>query len=362
MKILIGGGGTGGHVYPALALARYAQSDNSANDILFVGTEKGLESKIVPSAGFSLKTIPVRSFQGNLRQLVSTLFSLLDSLKQTSAIIKEYRPNVILGMGGYVAAPVVISGLIKRFPVVLHEQNAHPGLVNRRLAPFVKRVCLSFAETEKRMPRYSRILYTGNPRATEVSTLTRTAGCRHFNLDPEDKNILIYGGSRGALKLNQEVTAYLEAGFLPEDVNLIYVTGEIYYREVVSKLGTIPNRVKLYPYLDRMPEALAAADLAVTRSGATTLAELTALGIPALLIPSPNVVNNHQYYNAKLLADAGAAILIEEKDFDFNRLKKEVDLLLNEQSLLKKMKSNSIQIGEKDAAKRLYRCLQEVSV
>ncbi len=362
MKILIGGGGTGGHVYPALALARYAQSVSSANEILFVGTEKGLESTIIPSAGFSLKTIPVSSFQGNFKQFVSTVFNLLDSLKRTSAIIKEYRPNVILGMGGYVAAPLVVSGLIKRFPVVLHEQNALPGLVNRKLAPFVKRVCLSFAETEKLLPRYSRVLYTGNPRASEVSTLTRAVGCRYFNLDPGDKNILIYGGSRGALKLNQEVTAYLEAGYLPEDVNLIYVTGEIYYREVTAKLGKISDRVKVYPYLDRMPEALAAADLAVTRSGATTLAELTALGIPALLVPSPNVVHNHQYYNAKLLADAGAAILIEEKDFDFNRLKKEVDLLLNEQLLLKKMKCNSIKMGEKDAAKKLYRCLQEVSI
>ncbi len=361
MKILIGGGGTGGHIYPALALARFAQLEDSTNDILFVGTENGLESKIVPSAGFSLKTVPVRSFERNIKQLGSAVINLINSLSQSSKIINEYSPSVILGTGGYVAAPLVISGLLKRYPVVLHEQNAHPGLVNRKLAPFVKRVCLSFAETEQWMPRFSKVLFTGNPRASEVSSLNRAAACRYFNLDPGYKNILIYGGSRGALKLNQVVTAYLNAGLLPEGVNLIYVTGEIYYREVSAKLGKLSDRIRLYSYLDQIPKALAAADLAVTRSGATTLAEITALGVPALLVPSPNVVNNHQYYNARLLADAEAAVLIEEKDFDFRRLQQEVEYLLNEPALLEEMKKKSIKMGVTDAAERLYRCLQEVS-
>ncbi len=361
MKLLIGGGGTGGHIYPALALARYAQAEDSTIEILFVGTEKGLESKIVPSAGFTLKTVPVRGFQRNLKQLGPVAVDLFRGLKQVSRVINEYRPDVILGTGGYVAAPLVIAGLLKGYPVVLHEQNALPGLVNRRLAPFVKRVCISFAETEKRISRFSRVFYTGNPRASEVATMSRQEGCRHFNLDPDGINILIYGGSRGALKLNQVVTEYLKKGLLPGAVNLIYVTGDIYYAEVSAEPGTQSQRVRLYPYLDRMPEALAAADLAVTRSGATTLAEITALGIPALLVPSPNVVNNHQYYNARLLADAGAAVLVEEKDFDYRRLQQELDRLLNDPSLLEEMKKKSRQMGVTDAAVRLYRCLQEVA-
>lgn len=361
MKILIGGGGTGGHIYPALALARFAQAEDSSNEILFVGTEKGLESKIVPAAGFKLKTVPARGFQRNLKQLGAVAFDLIKGLKKAGQIINEYRPNVILGTGGYVAAPLIISGLLKRYPIVLHEQNAIPGLVNKRLAPFVRRVCLSFAETEHKLARSSKVTYTGNPRASEVSKLTREEGCRFFDLDPDGKNILIYGGSRGALKLNQVVTGYLKENLLPAEVNLIYVTGEIYFQDVSTELGEISANIKLYPYLEEMPEALAAADLAVTRSGATTLAEITALGVPALLIPSPNVVNNHQYYNARLLSDAGAAVLIEEKDFTVARLQLEIEKMLGELPLLEEMKTKSRKMGVTDSAEKLYRCLQEVA-
>lgn len=361
MKILIGGGGTGGHIYPALALARHALAEDTGTEVLFVGSASGLESKIVPSAGFSLVTIPARGFQRNLRQLALVIRDLLNGLNRAGIIINEFRPNVVLGTGGYVAAPLVLSALLKRYPVVIHEQNALPGLVNRWLAPFVKRVCLSFAETEKRMPPFSRSTYTGNPRASEVITLKRADGCRHFNLDPLQKNILIYGGSRGALRLNEVVTAYLKENILPPGVNVIYVTGEIYYHAVYEELGELLTRIKLFPYLDQMPEALAAADLVVTRSGATTLAEITALGIPALLVPSPNVVNNHQYYNARILADAGAAILINEKDFNQIRLHREIDRLIEKPELLEEMSRCSRKMGVPDAAANVYKCLQEVA-
>ncbi len=361
MKILIGGGGTGGHIYPALALARYALTEDSSTDILFIGSAGGLENKIVPSAGFPLETIAVRGFQRSFKQFGLVIRDLISGLIQSGKIIKKYQPNVVLGTGGYVAAPLVLSALLKRFPVVIHEQNALPGMTNRWLAPFVQKVCLSFAETEKRMPRLSRIVFTGNPRASEVIALSRAEGCDYFGFDPLQKTILIYGGSRGALKLNQVVTAYLKENLLPADVNLIYITGEIYYQSVSEELGHLSARIKLFPYLEQMPEALAAADLAVTRSGATTLAEITALGIPALLVPSPNVVNNHQYYNARLLSDAGAAILIHEKDFDQTRLCREIEKLFEDPVLLEKMSSCSKQMGVPDAVAKLYRCLQEVA-
>jgi UDP-N-acetylglucosamine--N-acetylmuramyl-(pentapeptide) pyrophosphoryl-undecaprenol N-acetylglucosamine transferase len=361
MKILIGGGGTGGHIYPALALARHAMAEDSSTNILFIGSAAGLESKIVPSAGFPLKTIPARGFQRSFKQVGSLIRDLIGGLRQSGIIIKEFQPNVVLGTGGYVAAPMVLAALLKRYPAVIHEQNALPGLANRLLAPLVKKVCLSFAETEKKMPPFSRVVYTGNPRASEVTALSREEGCRYFGFDPLRKTILIYGGSRGALKLNRVVTAYIKENLFPENVNLIYVTGEIYFKEVAEELGSLPEGIRLYPYLDQMPEALAAADLAVTRSGATTLAELTALGLPALLVPSPNVVNNHQYFNARLLADAGAAVLIDENDFDAKRLQLEANRLLEEPLLLEEMSRCSRQMGVPDAAAKLYRCLQEVA-
>jgi len=362
MKILIGGGGTGGHIYPALALARYAQARDSSVEILFVGSAAGLESKIVPASGFRLVTVPASGFKRSFKHLGLFVKDFLGGIKRSLKIITEYQPSVVLGTGGYVAAPLVMSALLKGRPVVLHEQNAVPGMVNRWFAPFARKICLSFNGTREKLPPFSKPLFTGNPRASEVGALDRETGCRHFGLDPGEKTILVYGGSRGALRINQVLAAYLKENCLPEEVNLVYVTGEIYYEDVLAEIGTVPERVLLYPYLAEMPEALAAADLALTRSGATTLAEITALGVPAILVPSPNVVDNHQYYNARMLSERGAAVLIEEKDFDHHRLKDEIDRLLNEPGLLKRMSESSKKMGITDAAERLYQCLQEVAV
>ncbi|MFO8192653.1 MAG: undecaprenyldiphospho-muramoylpentapeptide beta-N-acetylglucosaminyltransferase [Bacillota bacterium] len=361
MRIMIGGGGTGGHIYPALALARYAREADSDNKILFVGSKTGLENKIIPSSGFKLVTIHARGFQRSLKQIGAVIGDLFKGLRESGRIIDQFRPDVVLGTGGYVAAPLVMAALMKKYPTVIHEQNALPGLTNRRLARYVSMVCISYAETKSRLPRSSHIVLTGNPRASEVGVISREEGCRQFGLDPAAKMVLIYGGSRGALKLNREVIAYLKAGFLPQEISLIYVTGEIYHREVLGELGSLPERVKLFPYLEEMPAALAAADLAVTRSGATTLAEITAIGLPAILIPSPNVVSNHQYYNARVLADAGAAVLIEEKDFDCLKLKKEIDILVNNPEILTDMSKRSSELGLTDAAEKIYQCLREVA-
>jgi UDP-N-acetylglucosamine--N-acetylmuramyl-(pentapeptide) pyrophosphoryl-undecaprenol N-acetylglucosamine transferase len=361
MRILIGGGGTGGHIYPALALSRFARHVDSSCEILFVGSEKGLESTIVPSAGFNFRTIPASGFQRSFKGLAKTLRDLAGGMQEAGVILKDFRPDVVFGTGGYVAAPLVIKAALKRYPVVIHEQNALPGLTNRLMARFSLRICLSFAETEKRIAGRGKAVYTGNPRASEVLAFSREEGISRFGLDSKAKTVLVYGGSRGALKLNQVVTSYLENNMLPMELNMIYVTGDIYYREVSEKLSDLPERVKLLPYLDDMPAALAAADLAVTRSGATTLAEITALGIPAILIPSPNVVDNHQYYNARLLSDRGAAVLIEEKDFDYTRLAAEIDNLITAVDKLIEMAEISRQMGVPDAAERVYRVLQEVA-
>lgn len=361
MKILIGGGGTGGHIYPALALARYACNTDEQDEVLFVGSANGLESKIVPSAGFTLRTIPASGFKRSLKGFGRTVRDLLGGIREARKIMNEFKPNVILGTGGYVAAPLVIAGVLKRYPVVIHEQNALPGMTNRWMAPFVKKICLSFAETAKTMPGGGKTVLTGNPRASEVAYVNRTEGSRRFNLDPALKTILIYGGSRGALKLNKVVTDYLQEGLLPENINMIYITGDIYHEEVYRQLKNLPDRVKLYSYLEDMPLALAAADLALTRSGATTLAEITALGVPAILVPSPNVINNHQYYNAKILADRGAAILIEEKDFDHIRLAAEIDRMMTHHDELQQMAVKSKNMGLPDAAIKVYRVLQEVA-
>ncbi len=361
MRLIIGGGGTGGHIYPGLALARYALAVKKDNEILFVGSAAGLEQKIIPSSGFKLATIPASGFQRSFRQIGLFLNSFFKGIAQACTIINDYKPDVILGTGGFVAAPLVVAALIMRVPVVIHEQNALPGLANRLLAPFVSRVCVSFVETGKKMPRCSRVEHTGNPRSSEVAKYTRSEGCRYLELDENRLVILVFSGSRGALKVNEVVSEYLLHTNLPEDLTVIFVTGDLYFKEISGKLDPLPGQVKLFPYLDRMPEALAAADLAITRSGATTLAELTALGLPAILVPSPNVVNNHQYFNARILADVGAAILIEEKDFNRDRLEREINRISGKPDLRAGMKQKSRALGVVDAAERLYRSLEEVA-
>jgi len=360
MKLLIGGGGTGGHIYPGLSLARYVLSVSAGSEILFVGSEAGLEQKIVPASGFRLATIPAKGFQRSFKQFGLVISSLYGGIRQAGKIIEDFKPDVVLGTGGFVAAPLVMAALTKRVPVVIHEQNALPGLANRLLAPFVSRVCISFAETAKKMSRLSRVVHTGNPRSTEVVSLSRKEGCSALGLDRNKAIILIYGGSRGALRLNEVVTDYLIESTLPQQLTVVFVTGEIYFQEISGKLNPLPEQVKLYPYLNQMPEALVAADLAITRSGATTLAELTALGLPAILIPSPNVVNNHQYYNARMLSDVGAAVLIEEKEFNSKKLEQEINRLINNPGLRSVMQENSKALGVTDAAERLYRSLEEV--
>lgn len=361
MKILIGSGGTGGHIYPALALARHAMAVEQNNEILFVGRAQGLETRIIPSAGFELITIPARGFQRSLRNTSLFFKDLISGIGQASGVINQFKPNVVLGTGSYIAAPLVIAALLKRIPTVIHEQNALPGLANRWLAPFVNKVCVSFAETGGMLTRRSRIELTGNPRASEVIKYIGKDAGQTFSSKAGLRKILVYGGSLGALKMNEVLSIYLEENLQPDNVEIVIVTGEKYFQDFRNRLDSLPENIKLFPYLDDIPEALAVTDLAVTRSGATTIAELTALGVPAILIPSPNVANNEQLHNARVLSKGGAALLIEDTEFDHHRLQYEINRLIGNPDLLSAMRNKSKTLGIPDAAEKVYRTLQEVA-
>ena len=361
MRMIITGGGTGGHIYPALALARHLLEREPRAELLFVGSAQGLESRIVPAAGFALETIPASGFGRSLRRLAPFTRDLRRGLSRARRIMASFKPDVVFGTGGYVSAPVMLAALLARRPAAVHEQNALPGLANRMLAPLVQRVCISFEESRSAFPRRSKTVFTGNPRASEVAAVERGTAQELLKIDPSLRTILVYGGSRGALRINEVMVDFLKAGWLPPATQLLYITGEIYHRHVKEQLGLLPRRVRLFPYLEEMPAALAAADLVITRAGATTLAEITALGLPAILIPSPNVVNNHQYHNARLLEKAGAALLLEEKDFNRYRLRRELERLGGEPDLLQRMAEAGRRMGVPDAAARLLSCLYEIA-
>jgi UDP-N-acetylglucosamine--N-acetylmuramyl-(pentapeptide) pyrophosphoryl-undecaprenol N-acetylglucosamine transferase len=333
---------------------------DSTAAVLFVGTAKGLESRLVPEAGLPLATITARGYQRRLSQAGPVIKDFFGGLAQAVRIVRQFKPDVVLGTGGYVSAPVVAAAVLMRRPVAIHEQNALPGMANRYLALLVNRVCLSFEASQKGFPRFSRTVFTGNPRASEAAAASREEGCRELGLNPALKTMLVLGGSRGALKVNQVIVNWLKNSRLPKGAQLVYATGESYYRQVMEELGRPPRHVHVRAFINQ-PAALAAADLVISRSGATTLAEITALGVPAILVPSPNVVNDHQYHNARLLADAGAAVLIVEQEFNPIRLERELDRLLADGRAREKMSRAGLKLAVADAAANVYRCLLEIA-
>ncbi len=380
MRVMLSGGGTGGHIYPGLALARYIISRDRDARVLFVGTDRGLETKLVPAAGFPLKTIPVRSFGKTPGTVLSAVSRLLKSIKETGIIIKEFSPEIVVGTGGYVSGPVVLAAKKAGVPVVLHEQNAIPGRANRVMSLYARKVCVSFPPRDNGGPhpdkqyfREDKIVFTGNPRASEMImnlnlNLNGEAGKRRVRREeamkkaglpnPRLKTLLVFGGSQGALRIN-EVTGEVarRSNALPQ-TQILYVTGERYYDQVKNELkGSSLPGVVIKPYISDMPEILPAIDLVISRAGATAIAEITAMGIPAILIPSPNVAHNHQYYNALYLSRAGAAVLIEEKELTGDRLLKEIQRLLTTHGLLEEMGEKSRRLGLPEAAENIYRCL-----
>ena len=237
-------------------------------EILFVGTEQGLESKIVPEAGLKLATCTGPRLPAQPQAAGAGSPGMFSGLARARRILREFDPHIVLGTGGYVSAPVVLAAVMARKPAVIHEQNALPGLANRCLAPLVTRVCLSFAESGRLFSRFSRTELTGNPRASEAAAARGSEGIKRLGLDPRRQIVVVYGGSRGALKINEVMIKFIKAGWLPAQTQLVYISGERYYRDVAQELGRLPHTIRLLPYLSDMLSCLAAADLAVTRSGA----------------------------------------------------------------------------------------------
>ena len=365
MRVLFTGGGTGGHIYPALALARYLRANVGA-DVLFVGTQRGMENDIVPAAGFPLEKIPVVGLQRKLSlQAGRALFLAASSVWAAKRIIKTYRPDVVVGTGGYVAGPVVLAARMSRIPTVIHEQNAIPGLTNVVLSRFATRVCLSFAGSESYFPRPERLVLTGNPRATEAAQASG-ADADDVALLPDVPVLLCVGGSHGALTLNEVFSASVGQVLDGCDAQVVYVTGRRYYDDILANLQGVlaryPHRLHILPYHPALPGLMRKTDLMVSRAGATTLAEITALGVPSVLVPSPNVTNNHQEHNARALSEHGAAVLLTERQLTESRLSELLITLLSKKEKLQQMQASCRSLGVVDAAERMAAVIREIIV
>ncbi|MDQ0161638.1 UDP-N-acetylglucosamine--N-acetylmuramyl-(pentapeptide) pyrophosphoryl-undecaprenol N-acetylglucosamine transferase [Bacillus alveayuensis] len=355
MKIVVSGGGTGGHIYPALAFIKEVQKHHKKVDFLYIGTSNGLENKIVKREGIPFKEIEITGFKRSLSfDNVKTVMRFLKGVSLCKRYLKDFKADVVIGTGGYVCGPVVYAASKLRIPTIIHEQNSLPGLTNKFLAKYVDKVAICFEEAEKYFPQ-DKVVLTGNPRASEVVGHNPNKGKKSLNLDEKLRTVLIFGGSRGARPINDAVIGALEK-FSKKSYQVIYVTGEVHYDSVMNKAKelNLKNNVIIKPFIHNMPEVLAAVDLVVSRAGATTIAEITALGLPSILIPSPYVTANHQEMNARSLSKHEAAILLLEKEISSERLLKHIDEILLNPVQLESMRKASKKFGIPDAAQRLY--------
>jgi len=356
MRIVISGGGTGGHIYPALAYIRHVKENHPNCQFLYIGTKEGLESKIVPRENIPFETIHITGFKRKLSfDNVKTIARFLKGVRDSKKILKEFQPDIVIGTGGYVCGPVVYAAHKLKIPTIIHEQNSIPGLTNKFLSKYVSKIAISFPESEPFFPK-EKVVLTGNPRGSEVLGKDGYLAKQSIGLKKDKNSILIFGGSRGARPINDAVIEMIPI-VKERDYQLLYITGEVHYNDVIQKVeknGSIPENVKILPFLHNMPEVLAGMDLVVARAGATTIAELTSLGVPSILIPSPYVTNNHQEKNARALVENNAAKMLLEKDLTGKTLINEIDTIIHHKEKLEEMKEASKKLGIKDASNRLY--------
>lgn len=362
MRVIFSGGGTGGHIYPILALIKCMKEENVLDEVLFVGTERGLESKLVPAAGIAFKTLKVQGFnRKKIMTNVKTVELFREATRDAKQIVADFRPDVVVGTGGYVSAAVVYAATKMHVPTIIHEQNSVVGLANKFLAHFVDKVTYVFDDAAKQFPEKKKLVKTGNPRSQEVLMQLTPTDLTRFKLKNGLPTVLIFGGSRGAERINQTTLAAIPM-LNQKPYQVIFATGQSYYNEVKTQLAheLINENISIVPYVSDMPALLQNITAVIARSGATTIAEVTALGVPAILIPSPNVTHNHQMKNALDLEHAGAAIVIAEDDLNVNNFVSSIDHILLDSAYADKMSRASKDLAITDAGSRLIKVMQDL--
>ncbi|RAK07406.1 UDP-N-acetylglucosamine-N-acetylmuramylpentapeptide N-acetylglucosamine transferase [Halanaerobium saccharolyticum] len=364
MKAVITGGGTGGHIYPALAVAEELQKRGW--EILYLGSDHRMEAEIVPGAGFEFKAFSVRPLPRKMStKIFSSLYFNTRAFFKALKIIKDFKADFVIGTGGFVAGPVVLAGSLLRKKTIIHEQNAYPGITNKLLARVVDKICLNFSEAADYLKvEEDKIEITGNPVRPRILKVNRDKAYKELKLNPELKTILITGGSLGAEIINQNIIALYKYA-VQNKIQILHLSGKKNYSQLLAKLknnNLEPENslLKIIDYLDEMEYALAAADLIIARAGATGLAEITSCAKPSILIPFAAAAENHQLVNAQTLQENNAALVIEESELNDKLLLDKVKTIIEDTEKLKSMSAAAESMSQKDSLANIIKVIEKL--
>ena len=351
LKVIISGGGTGGHIFPAIAIAKAMEKKVEKVEFLFVGAEDRMEMEKIPAAGYKIVGLWISGLQRNLsRRNLLFPFKVMSSLLKARKIVKQFKPDLAIGTGGYASGPLLFAAAKKGVPSLIQEQNSYPGITNKILSKYVQKVCVAYDNMERFFGN-EKLIITGNPIREDILGFNTKVeqGRKHFNIDDSKLTVLVVGGSLGARTINEAIAENIE-GFKTADVNLIWQTGISFQdksQEIISAVNV--SGIQAHTFIKEMDLAYAAADIIVSRAGAIAISELCCVGKPIILVPSPNVSENHQYKNAQSLVNKNAALLVEDKEAS-RKLVSTLMELVKDNSLQQSLSSNIKKLAIKNAA------------
>ena len=356
MRVIITAGGTGGHIYPALAILKKIEEKEPDSEFLYIGTHNRMEKDIVPNEGYRYEALEIYGFSKTMiKRDLQNIGLIIKAYKKCLNLIKEFKPDIVIGVGGYVTFPVIMAANKLGIKTFIHEQNSIPGKSNKALAKKVSMIGVSFEDSKKYFDPKKTYL-TGNPcaeNAIDVSPISKSK----YGLDSKKKSVLIVQGSLGSKVMNNKMLSFLQS-INDEPYEVLYVTGKDYYEEF-SKNTFSPN-VKVVPYVNNLNALMKNMDLIVTRAGASITSEIMALAIPSIFIPSPYVANNHQYYNALSIKNGKAGEMIEEKDLTSDLLKEKINYILNDEKVYKEMQYNLNEMSINNSSTMIYNLIKNL--
>ena len=352
MKVVVSAGGTGGHIYPALAVLEKLKKEEKNLEVLYIGTKSRMESEIIPKRGINYIGLDIYGFSKNILVDIKNVFLVLKSYHKCLKELKEFKPDIVLGFGGYVTYPVLKAAKKLNIKTFLHEQNSIVGKTNKFLSNGVDLVAVSFLSTLNKFPKAKKVIYSGNP-CGENALTTKEIKKSDVGLDNKKKLVIVVAGSLGSRSMNAKLKEFLRLS-KKSDYQVLYITGKTHYEEFIK--GTrFGSNIKVAPYLDNLAGLMRNCDLIVTRAGASTMSEILALNLPAIFIPSPYVAGNHQYYNALEIVKNNAGLMIEEQNLNGEALYHMVEDLLNDKKKYEIMKMNLRNLGKTDSSEIIVR-------